>query len=106
LKEDVPCRHSSGAPTCGIAFSKLRFGLLECSPRILEIGGGYGALAYWFKQAFPRASYSIVDLPECILFSRLYLSLTIADMPTSFGLSPAMHGIRFIPNFMAEQLKD
>lgn len=74
--------------------------------RILEIGGGYGALAYWFKQAFPKASYSIVDLPECILFSRLYLTLTIPDMPTSFGLTPAKYGIRFIPNFMSEQLKD
>lgn len=74
--------------------------------RILEIGGGYGALAYWFKQAFPKATYSIVDLPECILFSRLYLTLTIPDMPTSFGLAPAKYGIRFIPNFMSEQLKD
>jgi hypothetical protein len=74
--------------------------------RILEIGGGYGALAYWFKQAFPKASYSIVDLPECILFSRLYLTLTMPDMPTSFGLGSAKYGIRFIPNFMSEQLKD
>lgn len=74
--------------------------------RILEIGGGYGALAYWFKQAFPKVSYSIVDLPECILFSRLYLTLTIPDVPTSFGLGPAKYGIRFIPNFMSEQLKD
>lgn len=74
--------------------------------RILEIGGGYGAIAYWFKQAFPKASYSIVDLPECILFSRLYLTLTIPDMPTSFGLDPAQYGIRFIPNFMSEQLEE
>jgi hypothetical protein len=74
--------------------------------RILEIGGGYGALAYWFKQAYPKSSYSIVDLPECLLFSRLYLTLTLPDMPTSFGLNPAKYGIRFIPNFMSEQLKD
>lgn len=74
--------------------------------RILEIGGGYGALAYWFKQAFPKTSYSIVDLPECILFSRLYLTLTMPDIPTSFGLDPAKHGIRFIPNFISEQLED
>ena len=74
--------------------------------KVLEIGGGYGALAYWFKQAFPKISYSIVDLPECHLFSRLYLTLTMPDMPTSFGLNPVKYGIRFIPNFMSEQLED
>src|SRR3954470_2055751 len=32
-------------------------------PRILEIGGGYGGLAYLLTRILPSASYTIVDLP-------------------------------------------
>ncbi|MEO7859200.1 MAG: putative sugar O-methyltransferase [Nitrospirales bacterium] len=74
--------------------------------KALEIGGGYGALAYWFKSAFPNASYTIIDLPECLLFSRLYLSLTRPDIKTGFGLHEMKHGLRFLPNYMAEEVGD
>jgi hypothetical protein len=74
--------------------------------RICEIGGGYGALCSWFKQAFPEATYTIVDLPESLLFSRLYVSLTRPDLSTSCGLEGAAHGVRFVPNYMAEQLAE
>ena len=74
--------------------------------RICEIGGGYGALAFWFKQAFPQCSYTIIDLPESLLFSRLYLSLSIPQLKTSFGLASATHGVRFLPNYMAEKLDE
>jgi hypothetical protein len=74
--------------------------------RICEIGGGYGALCQWFKQAYPAASYTIIDLPESLLFSRLYLSLTRPDLATSAGLANAKHGVRFVPNYMAEQLTE
>jgi hypothetical protein len=74
--------------------------------KILEIGGGYGALAYWFKSAFPNASYSIIDLPEALIFSRLYLSLTCPDMKTGFGFNEIKHGFRFIPNYKAERFED
>jgi hypothetical protein len=43
--------------------------------RILEIGGGYGGLAYFLKQALPKAEYFICDLPHSLLFSATYLSL-------------------------------
>lgn len=72
--------------------------------RICEIGGGYGALAHWFRHAFPTASYTIVDLPESLLFSRLYLTLTLPGVPTGFGPSEVRYGIRFVPNHMAEEL--
>jgi hypothetical protein len=72
--------------------------------RICEIGGGYGALCSWFKQAFPEATYTIVDLPESLIFSRLYVSLTRPDLSTSVGLAEVPYGVRFIPNYMAEQL--
>ncbi len=74
--------------------------------RICEIGGGYGALCHWFKQAYPAASYTIVDLPESLLFARLYLSMTRPDLVTSAGLATAKHGVRFVPNYMAEQLTE
>lgn len=74
--------------------------------RICEIGAGYGALASWFRSSFPKSSYTIVDLPESLLFSRLYLSLTRPDVATSFGLNPAKHGARFVPNYMAQQLDE
>jgi hypothetical protein len=74
--------------------------------KICEIGGGYGALAYWFKQAYPEACYTIIDLPESLLFSRLYLSLTRPDLRTSAGFSQASRGIRFMPNYLAEGLTE
>jgi hypothetical protein len=74
--------------------------------KICEIGGGYGALGHWFKQAYPEATYTIIDLPESLLFSRLYLSLTRPDLRTSAGFSQAPRGFRFIPNYLAEGLTE
>jgi hypothetical protein len=52
-----------------------RLAKLGRSPRILEIGGGHGALACALTEIFPQAHYTICDLPESLLFSGLYLSL-------------------------------
>jgi putative sugar O-methyltransferase len=71
--------------------------------RVCEIGGGYGALALWFKQTFPTISYTIIDLPESLLFSRLYLTLNLPDASTGLGLPEVNSGIRFVPNHMAEE---
>jgi putative sugar O-methyltransferase len=43
------------------------------SPRVLEIGGGYGGLARILKLLSPQAEYTIIDLPESLRFSRLFL---------------------------------
>ncbi len=48
---------------------------LPARPRVLEIGGGYGALAAALLSALPGCEYWICDLPESLLFSGLYLSL-------------------------------
>ena len=74
--------------------------------RVCEIGGGYGALALWFKRVFPNCSYTIIDLPECLLFSRLYLSLTRPDVRAGAGLEPQPFGFRFVPNYMAEKIDE
>jgi hypothetical protein len=74
--------------------------------RVLEIGAGWGALAYWFRRAFPNCSYSIIDLPECLLFSSLYLSLARPDLRTGWGAEPVPFGIRFIPNYQADSVTE
>jgi hypothetical protein len=74
--------------------------------KILEIGGGYGALASWFKKVFPESSYVLLDLPECLIFSGLYLSLINPDISRSFRISDEFAGWKFIPNYMAEKLED
>lgn len=49
------------------------------APRILEIGGGYGALAFALRRILPSACYAICDLPESLMFSGLYLTLCEQD---------------------------
>jgi putative sugar O-methyltransferase len=40
---------------------------------VLEIGAGWGGFAYQFKTLCPRVTYIIVDLPQSLLFSVVYL---------------------------------
>jgi len=40
---------------------------------VLEIGSGWGGLAYQFKTLFPKVAYAMVDFPETLLFSATYL---------------------------------
>jgi len=44
------------------------------SPVVLEIGAGYGGLAFALKHALPRATYVIVDLPDSLKLSACYLA--------------------------------
>jgi len=62
--------------------------------RICEIGGGYGALCRWFLSALPGVSYTIIDLPESLIFSQIYVTLSCPE-----GVA------QFIPNYQAERLK-
>lgn len=54
-------------------------------PRILEIGGGYGALAYFLTRALPDADYVVVDLPSSLMYSGCYL--TVAQTTHAVGVS-------------------
>lgn len=49
--------------------------------RILEIGGGYGALARAIHAHFPQSQYVICDLPESLIFSGLYIAGTSGLVP-------------------------
>jgi len=41
---------------------------------LLEVGAGYGRLAWVFQKICPGQTYIIVDLPECLVLSQYYLS--------------------------------
>lgn len=43
--------------------------------RIVEFGGGYGAMAQVCRQAGFRGEYYIYDFPELLLFQKFYLSM-------------------------------
>jgi hypothetical protein len=78
-------------------------------PRILEIGGGYGALCYALRAILKPRQYVICDLPESLLFSGLYLSLCRAARvrlaSPSRGLERFHHGeICLLPNYLAQVL--
>ncbi|MBS0653752.1 MAG: putative sugar O-methyltransferase, partial [Verrucomicrobia bacterium] len=56
-------------------FEKLKEISKTRPPKILEIGAGYGALAQFIKTILPNAKYTIVDIPESLVYSSLYLNL-------------------------------
>lgn len=79
-----------------------RLSRLARPPRILEIGGGYGALAHDLTSAFPECEYIICDIPELLLFSGLYLRLA-SKKSVALGLTQAP-GICLLPNYRFGQL--
>lgn len=81
-----------------IAFSAVRRdGLEQC--RVVEVGGGYGALCYWFHRQpdCPATSYTIVDLPVVNVIQGYFLASTLGHERVSvFGESPA--DVHVVPN--------
>lgn len=72
--------------------------------RVLEIGGGYGALARQIKQLLPQVAYTICDLPEAMYFSAPYLALALPELETHFANDAAdsldsAAAIHFVPNY-------
>jgi len=47
--------------------------------RVIEIGAGWGGFAYQLKTLFPNTTYTIVDLPQTLIFSATYLKATFPD---------------------------
>jgi len=52
-------------------------------PVIVEIGGGYGGLAYHLTSFFPNAIYIIIDLHASLVYSICYLTLTTENKKLS-----------------------
>ncbi|HVM77108.1 MAG TPA: putative sugar O-methyltransferase [Candidatus Paceibacterota bacterium] len=89
-----------------------RLATLE-EPKILEIGSGYGALAYKLKELLPNARYYMIDLAESLFFSSIYLQVTmpqyvdeksIYDGRDKSVLDPKGSRFTFVPNFLAQDL--
>jgi putative sugar O-methyltransferase len=83
------------------------------NPVILEIGAGFGGLAYHLKKQVPRARYIIVDIPESLVFSAIYLSTLFPDQPNVLATSPELTtrnldrpGFTFVPNYFAHRFQD
>ena len=81
--------------------------------RIVEIGGGYGALAFYLSQIFnSRIKYSIVDIPESLAFASVYCSSIPINIPTVLIEKPGKDRLmdqpccEFIPNIYSSVLED
>ena len=81
--------------------------------RILEIGGGYGGLAYALATALTgKIHYIICDIPESLLFSAVYLGITlpacrhsIYDGASSAALTGLFdQGFSYMPNHLFDEL--
>ncbi|MEM9805567.1 MAG: putative sugar O-methyltransferase [Cyanobacteria bacterium P01_D01_bin.56] len=78
---------------------------------ILEIGSGYGGLAYLLKHIIPQANYYCCDLPESLVFACLYLGLTCQEVPhtiydasNSKVLTKLDSGFKFVSNHLLGDL--
>lgn len=83
--------------------------------RILEIGSGYGGLAYFLRKILKASAFCLIDLPEALAFSSVYLMLTccldsasgvVYDGSNSEILNPPNNGFVFLPNFLINDLRN
>ena len=93
-----------------------RAGILEdlskaARPVIVEVGGGWGGLAYQLKTLLPRATCIIVDLPEVFLFSAVYLGALFPAARHVFCTEPSVpHAAAsadfvYVPNTAADAVR-
>jgi hypothetical protein len=97
---------------CGLIDRLKRIAAAGHTPYVIEIGGGFGGLAYHLSKLIPQARIVIVDLPESLLFSSLYLSLLLPQRAHLYAntenadelLAPATPGCTFVPNYLFDRL--
>jgi hypothetical protein len=75
---------------------------------VVEIGAGHGSLCYHLKRLIPQLTYTIIDLPEVLVFSSVYLALTAPEWgPTvaepRSGPTIRPFGICLVPNYQFGQ---
>ncbi|TET05776.1 putative sugar O-methyltransferase [Candidatus Dependentiae bacterium] len=75
---------------------------------IIEFGGGYGCLAYIFKQYLPQTTIVLVDLPELLAIQYLYLQLSLPETDIYLHTTAATHmieqKINLIPVYYLKEL--
>jgi putative sugar O-methyltransferase len=54
---------------------------LGASPRVLELGGGYGRVAWVVLSTVPGARYVLVDIPPALALAQRYLTSVFPDLP-------------------------
>lgn len=76
--------------------------------RVLEIGAGYGRLAYLFHSLFPKAQYYIVDISPALAVSQNYLAAVFGgDAVAAFSDTPSAHrSLNFLLPYQLEQMSD
>ncbi|WP_404360885.1 putative sugar O-methyltransferase [Methylotuvimicrobium sp. KM1] len=93
----------------------VKYGVVEklnqrTRPVILEIGCGYGALAYFIKKLVPNCTYICVDLPESLIFSGIYLTRYFEDYLLVEGETTNLEvndsECVFVPNYMFHKLPE
>lgn len=81
---------------------------------IMEIGAGWGGFAYQFKTLCPGVTYIIIDLPQTLLFSAVYLmtlfpsaSMFIYGDQAEDCLSETCHSYDFVflPHYYIDRLQ-
>jgi putative sugar O-methyltransferase len=79
----------------------------------VEIGTGWGGLAYSFKRLFPNTCYVLIDFPELFLFSATYLMTMFPDAKIAFITDKssdiegawADYDFIFVPNTLQQELR-
>lgn len=71
-------------------------------PRIVEIGGGYGGMAYWLLQLL-EADYTIVDLPAVNVIQGFFLGSALGPDKVSFYGEPAT-GVSLMPAHAVDRI--
>ena len=76
------------------------------SPIILEIGGGFGGLAYHLVKRIRSIKYIGLDLPENILIQAYYLMCAFPELKILlYGEPPGDQDIILLPNFMLPEIE-
>jgi hypothetical protein len=78
---------------------------LSTARRILEIGAGYGGLAWFIRQVNPLCEYVVLDLPESLVYSTIYLALACRDVRHSYGVLEEGAGFSYLPNYRFPELQ-
>lgn len=73
--------------------------------RIVEIGAGFGNLAYSLRAAVGPVDYTIVDLPESLIYSSIWLSTVLPEEVSTLAqpgtpLAAPRAGVTFLANHM------
>ncbi len=80
---------------------------------VMEIGAGWGGFAYAFKTLFQNTTYVIIDLPQTLLFSAVYLRaafpsasiLLYGDKPPDVLLEGAQsYDFIFLPHYFLDSI--